>query len=140
MKSAYFIAGTLGIGLVILKETYQMNSKNNFTEKLFSYGTLRYEAVQLATFGRTLAGRPDILVGFNLAMLEIKDTDVIAKSGEAAHPIITFTGDSTDQVPGYVFDISAEELAQADAYEVEEYKRVNVRLQSGAKAWVYVKK
>ena len=115
-----------------------MSDNNKFTEKLFSYGTLRYEPVQIATFGRKLKGNPDLLVGFNLSMVEIKDENVIKTSGEAAHPIITFTGNPLDQVPGFVFDISSEELQQADSYEVADYKRINAQLRSGINAWVYV--
>ncbi|WP_281280720.1 hypothetical protein [Falsirhodobacter xinxiangensis] len=37
-----------------------------------------------------------------------------------------------------VFRITAAELAAADAYEVADYKRVEVALTSGRKAWVYV--
>lgn len=113
-------------------------NKNTYTEKLFSYGTLRYEAVQLATFGRKLTGNLDTLLGFNLSMVEIKDKGVVETSGDTAHPIITFTGNQTDQVPGFVFDISLEELKNADAYEVDDYKRISVQLQSGVNAWVYV--
>lgn len=113
-------------------------SDNIYTEKLFSYGTLRYESVQLTTFGRKLKGDADVLLGFNLSMVQIKDKNVVKTSGEAAHPIITFTGNQTDQVAGFVFDISSEELKQADAYEVKDYKRISVELQSGINAWVYI--
>ena len=115
-----------------------MNNQNLFNEKLFSYGTLRYESVQLATFGRKLKGNPDILPEFNLSMVEIIDKNVIETSGENTHPIIAFTGNQSDQVAGFVFDISLEELKRADAYEVEDYKRINVQLHSGVNAWVYV--
>jgi len=37
-----------------------------------------------------------------------------------------------------VFEITPEELAQADLYEVDDYKRVKCRLKSGIDAWVYV--
>lgn len=70
------------------------------TEKLFSYGTLQYEAVQLANFGRKLEGNKDQLPGFELSMLKITDPDVIATSGEAFHPIITYTGNSINCVDG----------------------------------------
>src|SRR5579862_5413243 len=113
-------------------------SDNIYTEKLFSYGTLRYESVQLATFGRKLKGMQDVLSGFNLSMVEIKDKNVVETSGETSHPIITFTGSQADQITGFVFDLSLEELKRADEYEVEDYKRINVQLQSGIKAWVYV--
>jgi gamma-glutamylcyclotransferase (GGCT)/AIG2-like uncharacterized protein YtfP len=43
-----------------------------------------------------------------------------------------------DEVAGMVFEITAEELAAADRYEVADYTRVNVTLKSGLRAWVYV--
>lgn len=46
----------------------------------------------------------------------------------------------TDQVSGMVFTVSAEELLNADAYEVDDYHRIQVRLMSGETAWVYVAK
>jgi hypothetical protein len=113
-----------------------MNANN--TEKLFSYGTLQYEAVQLANFGRKLEGNRDILPGFELSMVEIKDPEVIATSGESAHPIIAYTGRASDKVKGIVFNVSQKELEEADKYEVSDYKRVSVQLASGIKAWVYV--
>ncbi|HAT8180420.1 TPA: gamma-glutamylcyclotransferase [Legionella pneumophila] len=108
------------------------------TEKLFSYGTLRYEKVQIANFGRKLEGQEDVLHGFKLSTVEIKNSDVVATSGDNLHPIISYTGNPSDRVQGIVFAISKEELAQADRYEVSEYKRVNVRLNSGINAWAYI--
>lgn len=108
------------------------------TEKLFSYGTLQYEAVQLANFDRKLTGSYDKLPGFELSMLEITDPDVITTSGEAFHPIISYTGNAMNCVDGMVFNISEEELLRADSYEVSDYKRIKVKLSSGISAWVYV--
>ena len=79
-------------------------SEKIYTEKLFSYGTLQYESVQLATFGRKLNGKKDLLLGFNLSMVEITDKSVIEKSGDASHPIVNFTGNKTDQISGIVLD------------------------------------
>ncbi len=107
-------------------------------ENLFSYGTLRYEKVQIATFGRKLVGNEDRLPLYRMEKLKITDPDVIAKSGEDVHSIIKFSGDSLDSVPGMVFKVTSEELRQADAYEVADYKRVKVKLHSGISAWVYV--
>ena len=50
------------------------------TEFLFSYGTLQLEAVQMATFGRQLAGTSDALRGFELDLLKIEDQTVVAIS------------------------------------------------------------
>jgi gamma-glutamylcyclotransferase (GGCT)/AIG2-like uncharacterized protein YtfP len=94
--------------------------------------------VQLATFGRRLAGHPDALPGYALSAIEITDPGVIAASGQARHPIITATGDDNDRVEGAVFDISPDELEAADRYEAGEYRRVRVRLASGTGAWAYI--
>jgi gamma-glutamylcyclotransferase (GGCT)/AIG2-like uncharacterized protein YtfP len=115
-----------------------MQSQSSYNEKLFSYGTLQYEAVQIATFGRKLNGTQDILNSYRLAQLQINDPNVIATSGESIHPILIHTGVTTDEVIGTVFDISQEELQLADQYEVADYKRVCVQLHSGTSAWVYI--
>ena len=41
-------------------------------------------------------------------------------------------------VDGMVLEISETELAAADEYEVDDYRRIAVPLRSGATAWVYV--
>lgn len=107
-------------------------------ELLFSYGTLQQESVQLAQFGRRLSGQADALLGWRTAMVEITDPDVLEKSGMAFHPIV-MPGRKDDQVSGMVFEITADELAAADSYEVSDYKRVAAQLASGKTAWVYVK-
>ena len=108
------------------------------SEFLFSYGTLQLEAVQQATFRRLLTGKPDVLAGFELRPLPIEDEYVIAVSGKSEHSIAAFTGRDSDTIAGTVFEVSAEELHQADEYEVEPCRRISVVLQSGRRAWVYV--
>jgi gamma-glutamylcyclotransferase (GGCT)/AIG2-like uncharacterized protein YtfP len=108
------------------------------TERLFSYGTLQQEDVQLASFGRRLIGTPDLLPGWHRKMVEITDAAVIASSGKTHHPIVV-PGQDDDSVAGTVFEITVEELAAADRYEVSDYMRVSVTLASGLTAWVYVK-
>lgn len=105
---------------------------------LFSYGTLQQENVQLATFGRLLAGRADQLVGYVQDMVAIDDPEVVATSGKTHHPIVRHSGQPQDRVAGTVFEISDAELAQADEYEVDAYRRVAADLASGGRAWVYV--
>jgi hypothetical protein len=94
--------------------------------------------VQRATFGRLLDGRPDALAGFKLAPLEIRDERVIATSGLAVHHMACATGRPEDRVQGMVFAITAAELAAADAYEVDDMRRIDVTLASGEPAFVYV--
>ncbi len=109
------------------------------SELLFSYGTLQLAEVQMAQFGRLLEGSDDALPGFAQTLVEITDPEVIRKSGKRFHPIVTATGDPADQIAGKVFAVTAAELAAADEYEVDDYKRALVRLASGRNAWVYVK-
>jgi len=108
------------------------------TELLFSYGTLQNVEVQHETFGRKLVGFNDALLGYKLNQVKIHDQDVVALSGESYHPIAVLAFDRTDEIPGMVFEITAEELAQSDKYEVDEYKRIMGELKSGKSAWVYV--
>jgi gamma-glutamylcyclotransferase (GGCT)/AIG2-like uncharacterized protein YtfP len=105
---------------------------------LFSYGTLQQDNVQQATFGRLLTGRADTLPGYVQELHAIADPEVVATSGKTHHPIVRPSGDAADRVAGTVFEISDAELAQADEYEVDDYRRVAVTLESGARAWVYI--
>ena len=44
---------------------------------------------------------------------------------------------SAVQVSGTVFELSSEEIAAADDYEVADYQRVRARLKSGRSCWIY---
>jgi len=106
---------------------------------LFSYGTLQQREVQLAVFGRELEGCADVLTSYRLAKLEITDPVVIATIGLTFHWILDETGDAADRIPGQALRITPADLAPADAYEAEDYKRVLVTLESGRVAFVYVR-
>jgi len=105
---------------------------------LFSYGTLRQENVQLATFGRRLEGRPDVMTGFTLSPMAITDPQVVAASGSAVHTIARPSGDPADRIPGIVFTLTPSEIEAADRYESGPIERIRVRLESGTEALVYV--
>jgi len=107
-------------------------------ERLFSYGTLQMREVQLANFGRELTGQPDSLVGYRMEDVQLTDETVIRLSGKSIHKIVTGSENHLDEVEGVVFEITSEELAAADDYECEEYRRVPTILKSGLQAWVYV--
>ncbi|MBB4680096.1 gamma-glutamylcyclotransferase family protein [Crossiella cryophila] len=105
---------------------------------LFSYGTLRQPEVQQAVFGRALDGRADEIAGYLLGEVVITDPAVIATSGSDRHPVLRPSTAADAGVPGTAFKITEQDLAAADAYEVEDYTRVLVPLRSGDQAWVYV--
>jgi Gamma-glutamyl cyclotransferase, AIG2-like len=105
---------------------------------LFSYGTLRQENVQLATFGRLLDGRPDSLAGFALSPMTITDPHVIATSGAGVHTIARPGGNPGERIAGMVFILTPAEIEAADRYEAGPIERILVRVESGAEAFVYV--
>ena len=105
---------------------------------LFSYGTLQLKKVQLELFGRILKGTKDILGGYQLGKLEITDEEVLSKSRQNFHPIAVKSESPEDFVTGVLFEITEQELRQADIYEADDYKRVKETFESGKQGWVYV--
>jgi len=105
---------------------------------LFSYGTLQREDIQLLVFGRWLQGRLDELVGFERLPITLEEPRLVAQTGTRDHVIVKFNGRVDSRVPGTVFEITDEELAKSDRYEVDPYVRIQTRLASGTQAWVYV--
>ena len=106
---------------------------------LFSYGTLQQEDVQLATFGRKLAGRRDELAGFELAKVAIEDAATVRAIGRTHHANVRPAAHRDSHVPGTVFEISDAELARADEFEAPfSYRRIAATLASGVSAWVYI--
>ena len=106
---------------------------------LFSYGTLQQDDVQLATYGRRLAGQRDELPGFEPALVRIEDPAVAATLGKTHHNNVRFSGNQASRVTGMVFELTDAELSNTDAYEAAfSYKRLAAVLASGRQAWVYV--
>lgn len=105
---------------------------------LFSYGTLQDRNVQISSFGRELAGRPDSFPCYAQTLLAIGDPKVVEISGKTHHPVVRPSANPADEVAGTVFEITQQELLAADKYEVSDYKRVLVTLKSGIDAWVYI--
>jgi gamma-glutamylcyclotransferase (GGCT)/AIG2-like uncharacterized protein YtfP len=106
------------------------------SENLFSYGTLQKDKVQLELFGRLLNGTKDILRGYKIASIEIKDESFLAKGEDKFQ--LTLIPSKDDLIEGTVFELSSKELNLADKYEPDNYKRIKVTLQSGKSAWIYV--
>ena len=94
---------------------------------LFAYGTLRDAAIQQSVFGRALRGDPDSLTGWRRGQILI-DGQVYPM----AEP------DPAVDLQGQLYWLTPDDLARADAYEGEEYRRVEVILASGRRAWLYV--
>jgi hypothetical protein len=108
------------------------------TIPLFSYGTLQQDEVQLANYGRLINGEPDVLRGYELAPLLIADPRVVAISGKSVHMIARPSDDPTARVIGTLLYLTQVELEASDAYEDNPYTRIEVTLESGRAAFVYV--
>jgi len=119
-------------------ELRRIGGPANAEVTLFAYGTLQLPAVQVEHFGRRLAGRPDTLPGHRQDWVTITDPAVVAVSGTDRHPIVRHTGEPADTTAGTVLTLTTAELAAADIYEVDDYRRTLVRLASGASTWVYL--
>ncbi len=105
---------------------------------LFSYGTLQQEPVQLATFGRALAGGPDALRGYQRDLVPVMNPALVDRYGMTVTDTIAFTGSAQSVVAGTMLEVTDDELARSDAYEAPfGYDRIVVTLMSGRTAWVY---
>ncbi len=108
-------------------------------ERLFSYGTLQRTDVQIAAFGRELAGRPDVLSGYCLTRVPIQDPAAAAELGETHYFNVEPAPGAGEEVPGLLFELTLEELTAADRYEEDAgYGRIRVTLRSGQTCWVYL--
>jgi len=105
---------------------------------LFSYGSLKSKQVQLEHFGRELKGTGDSLSGYKLTDLEIKDTTVIKIDKTDILSIAIKSREETDNIEGFVFEITGEELVQTDRYGFSNYKRVKETTDLGKEVWIYV--
>ena len=105
---------------------------------LFSYGALKSEQVQQENFGRKLKGTKDLLSGYKLTEVEVKDASVIKIDKTDILSIAKKSKETTDKIDGLVFEVTGEELVQIDRFGLSNYKRVQETTDSGAKVWIYV--
>ena len=98
-------------------------------------GNIRYHAIANTVSGLSIhAKTPRWIVATEQL------PEVLRKSGQQFHPIIESTGNLNDKVEGMLFEISETEILNADEYEVDDYKRIEVEFQSGKKGFIYIKK
>ncbi|NMM47784.1 gamma-glutamylcyclotransferase family protein [Marinigracilibium pacificum] len=105
--------------------------------KLFTYGTLQNEKIQLELFHRVLTGKNDTLDGYELSTL----SQVIEEEGvqtEISYPVIFKSTNPNSKIRGAVIELTDDELKVADDYEGDDYKRIAVFLASGTSAYTYI--
>ena len=102
-------------------------------EQLFSYGTLQSKEIQMQVFNKLLSGTEDQLVGYKLKDLQIEE-----EFGMEDYFVAMPSENLLDTVSGIAFTVSSEDLIKADQFESNAYKRIQITLQSGTKAWIYI--
>ena len=109
------------------------NEKNSIMEQIFSYGTLQSKEIQMQVFDKLLTGTLDQLKGYKLKDLKIEE-----EFGMADYVVAVPTEGPSDPIHGIVYNISPSDLAKVDIFESNAYKRVEVTLNSGILAWIYI--
>lgn len=97
------------------------------TDLLFVYGVLKDPEKREDIVGNEKNSFPDSLEGYAKSTITIEGK---------TFPILVPTKDSS--VNGEVVKVTPEELKKFDEFETKAYKRIEVTLKSGKKAWVYV--
>jgi len=104
-----------------------VNPAPNDTEPLFAYGTLLDAAIQISLFGHRCQGVADSLLGYIKTEVNL--------DGEW-YPNLTPAPDR--RTAGQVLYLTRNQLARADEYESDDYQRIQVILESGQTAWLYI--
>ena len=97
---------------------------------LFVYGTLATGETLKNILDRDVPGIPVTLDGYDGSKMVIIESE----SYPAAEKNIECS------IQGLLIEITSEELQKLDVYETDAYKRKEVELTSGKKAWVYLNK
>ena len=97
---------------------------------LFVYGTLTTDEALKNVIGRDVLGIPARLDGYDgskTITIENESYPVAEKNTECS-------------IQGLLVEITPEELEKLDAWETDAYRRKEVELTNGIKAWIYLNK
>ena len=97
---------------------------------LFVYGTLTEWFTRKDVLDRDIPGTPAILDGYdgsNMVIIENESYPAAEKNTEYS-------------IQGLLVEVTPEELEKLDVWETDAYRRKEVGLTNGKKAWVYLNK
>ena len=100
--------------------------------KIFSYGTLWDENIQLEHFGQKFDVDPDIDYMSGWDIIKVKMYGEYFK--------VAVVGDNSSVVMGAIVNIPDELIDKVDEYEGNEYKRISVKTMTGNDCQMYVKR
>ena len=96
---------------------------------VFVYGTLTNYKTRKNILGRDVPGIPTTLDGYD-------DSKIITIENES-YP--TAEKNIECSIKGLLIELTPEEISKLDDYETDAYKREEVELTNGIKAWIYLK-
>ena len=96
---------------------------------VFVYGTLVNDVIRKNAIGRIVPGIPTTLDGYDSSQIIIIENE----SYQAAEKNIECS------IKGLMIELTDEEIWKLDVYETDAYKREEVELTNGIKAWTYLK-
>lgn len=97
---------------------------------VFAYGTLRDAKVRKEVIGYDTSTCPASLKGYS------KESIVI---DQLSYPVLVEDNTADKTIQGEIFEIDPNDLVSIDLYETTAYRRKLITLESGLKAWVYIK-
>jgi gamma-glutamylcyclotransferase (GGCT)/AIG2-like uncharacterized protein YtfP len=97
---------------------------------VFVYGTLMDEKIRYEELGRKISGIPATLDGYDSSKTIIIENE----SYPAAEKNIECS------IKGSMIELTLEEISKLDVYETDAYKKEEVELTNGIKAWIYLNK
>lgn len=106
---------------------------------LFAYGALLLPTTQLDVFGRLPANEDDVLPEYALQYRDGDDPRGASPSAHTALPVLRYTANALDKVPGRVLHLTEDELDAADEFEMALYRRAPVTVASGRRVWLYLR-
>ena len=97
---------------------------------VFVYGTLTNDETRKNILGRDVPGIPTTLDGYDSSktiIIENESYPAAEKNMECS-------------IKGLLIELTPEEISKLDVYETDVYKRKEVKLTDGIKAWTYINK
>jgi gamma-glutamylcyclotransferase (GGCT)/AIG2-like uncharacterized protein YtfP len=97
---------------------------------VFVYGTLANSEIRKNILNRHVPAKPSTLVGYDCS----KTITIENESYFAAEKNPEFVTE------GFIIELTSEEILKLDVYETDAYKKREVTLIDGTKAWIYLNK
>ncbi len=97
---------------------------------VFAYGTLKDGKIRKYLLSRNVPAKKDSLSGFRI--------DQISLDG-ICYPVAIRDPFNKKVIHGVFFKVNEREIKLLDEYESDAYKRIQVILNSGKEAWLYIK-